>query len=160
MSPSSPQLYLSREDTGFPAHLPFLPHALSLCKASCSGHCRALSTSAKRFPGAVQFSSSSAGCTLSSALEVGVLQAETHLGAIQEQQVPAFLVKEEKNPNKPAREQSWGSSAVATCVSVHGGNIGVLQSLQNTLLAGKTVSLSHCTLKTKSIPMHPSRVRH
>lgn len=32
-----------------------------------------------------------------------------------------ILGKRGKNPNKPAREQSWGSSAVATCVSVHGG---------------------------------------
>lgn len=121
MSPSSPQLYLSREDTGFPAHLPFLPHALFLCKASCSGHCRALSTSAKRFPGAVQFSSSSAGCTLSSALEVGVLQAETHLGAIQEQQVPAFLVKEEKKTQQTGKGAELGEFSYSyVCVSPWG----------------------------------------
>ena len=51
---------------------------------------------AKDFPGGMQFSGSSAGCTVSSALEAEALEAETHLRAVQEQQVPAFLAKEEK----------------------------------------------------------------
>lgn len=65
---------------------------------------------------------------------------------------------------KPPTTQQVSSRGVQlqfVCVSpCWGGNIGVLQPLWKALQAGKAVSLSHCTLKRKSIPMHPSWVRH
>lgn len=90
-APPGPLQPYHRKDAGVPAYFPFQLHVLSRCKGS--RHALGCSSS---LSGAVQFSGGSAGCTLSSDLEareVRVLEAEIHLGAVKEQQVPAFLVK-------------------------------------------------------------------
>lgn len=128
MSPGPHSCVWPRGHTGLPAHLPLCPMPLP-CALGTAG-------SSVPLPGAPLARCSSPTALLAAlTAPLGVLEEETHLRAIQEQQVPAFLVKEGKKPNKPASEQSWGSSAVAVFVSVHGrGNTGVLQPLQNALL--------------------------
>lgn len=88
---------------GVPCTSPFQTHISALCTAGCSRHFGVLRQPP---PSRVQFGGGSAGCTLSPALEARMLEAETHLRAVQEQQVPAFLAKgKEKEKKKRASEQ-------------------------------------------------------
>lgn len=76
--PRSPQLCLAQGAHRAPCTSPFVPHAPSLC----SGHCRELGASARRSPGTVQLSNSSAGCTHSSTGSAGRgNSSQSHPGA-------------------------------------------------------------------------------
>lgn len=94
-------------DAGVSADFPFQLH-LSQRKGSrqalgCSSSLR----------GGVQFSGGPTGCTLGSDLEARegrVLEAENHLRAVQEQQVPAFLTKK-KAKTKP-HTSNWADVMV------------------------------------------------